>query len=325
MKRRRLLLAGGAVLAAKAATGFSQERRRKIGVVHPTSPGVAPVSLASFRQELRRLGYREDTDFVLEVQWAEGRTDELPRLAAEIVASGPDVILTASSAGVAACKKATSTIPIVFATASNPVEQGFVASLQRPGGNITGVILYADRMTQKVVEMTREMLPSAKRLGLLLHEPDPVSRFELAAFDAAARNTRFEPAVVRMRNAGDFERAFDEVARLKVDALVIPQLAFFLSHRREVAQRAVKARLPLVGSDLRYVDAGAVLGYGTMVEENYRRAAVMVDKILRGAKPGEMPVEQPERYRLVLNMKTANAIALTFPKVTQMRADRIIE
>lgn len=272
---------------------------------------------------MRKLGYK-DSDFSIEAWWAEGRTDKLDALAADAVARKPDVILTASSAAVAAARKATSSIPIVFATASNPVEQGFVASLQRPGGNVTGVVLYADQMTQKVVEITRELFPSMTRLALVVHELDPVSRFEERAFDAAARRLRFEPVVVRMTRMEDFERVFHELATLKAEALVAPQLAFFLTHRKELVDRALKARLPLVAADLRYADIGALMGYGTAVEDNYRRAAVMVDKVLRGAKAGDLPVEQPERFRLVLNAKTARAIGVSLPPVLTIRADKVV-
>lgn len=293
--------------------------------MHPNRPSDATnSSLTAFRDEMRKLGYK-DSDFSIDASWAEGRTDRLGTLAAEAVARKPDVILTASSAAVAATRKATSSIPIVFATASNPVEQGFVATLQRPGGNVTGVILYADRMTQKVVEITREMFPAATRVALLIHEPDPVSRFEEKAFTPAARGLRFEPVVARMSGADDFDRVFRELAALKTEVLIVPQLAFFLTYRKEVVDRTLKARLPLIGADLRYADVGALMGYGTAVEDNYRRAAAMVDKILRGAKPGDLPVEQPERFRLVLNLKTAKAIGVSFPAVISMRADKVIE
>jgi putative tryptophan/tyrosine transport system substrate-binding protein len=326
MKRRRLLLAGGAFLAACAAPAFSQARPRRVALLHPSSPSPAiDVSLAAFRDEFHRLGYREGRDFTVEVSWADGQTERLPALAADLVAKKPEVIVTASSAAVAALRKATSSIPIVFATASNPVEQGFVTSLQRPGGNVTGVILYADRMTQKVMEIAREVFPAARRLGLLIHEPDPVSRFELKAFDGAARSLRFDPVIVRMASVQDFDRAFEELAAGKAEAVIMPQLAFFQNYRKEVVARALKARLPVLGADLRYVEAGALMGYGTVVEENYRRAAAMVDKILRGAKVSEIPVEQPERFRLVLNARTAKAIGVTFPAVMTMRADRVID
>jgi putative tryptophan/tyrosine transport system substrate-binding protein len=326
MKRRRLLLAGGALLAGVGVPAFSQAQPRRIALLHPSSPSAAiDVSLAAFRDELRRLGYREGRDFTIDVFWAEGKTERLPALAAELVAKKPEIILTASSAAVAAARKVTSSIPIVFATASNPVEQGFVATLQRPGGNVTGVILYADRMTQKVVEITREVFPSATRLALLIHDPDPVSKFELQAFNAAARTLRFDPVVVRVAGPEDFDRAFHDLAARKAEAVIMPQLAFFQNYRKEMITRSLKARLPLLGADLRYADAGALMGYGTAVEENYRRAASMVDKILRGAKVGELPVEQPERFRLVLNVRTAKAIGITFPAVMTMRADKVID
>ena len=326
MKRRALLVAGGGLLAAIAAPAFSQSQKsvRRIAFVHPGTRVGFQFLFDTFRAGLRDLGYVEGRDISIDPRWAEGRTDLLASLAAEAVAQNPAVIVTATSAGVLACKNATASIPIVFATAFNPVEQGFVSTLQRPGGNITGVLLYST-MVQKVVEIAREALPAARRLAILIHEADPAHKFELAGFEPAARRFKFEPIVVRITRAEDLDRAFSELAERKADAVISPQLAIFQSNQKRVVALALKAKLPLLSAQDNMIERGGLLSYGTPREENYRRAAALVDKILRGAKPADLPVEQPDRFQLVVNRKTARAIGVTLSPVTILRADRIID
>jgi putative ABC transport system substrate-binding protein len=225
---------------------------------------------------------------------------------------------------VAACKSATASIPVVFATAANPVEQGFVRSLQRPGGNITGVLVYGD-LTQKLVEVAREAFPDAKRFALLVHDVDPVHRFALAGYVASTERLKLEPLIVRVARAEDFDRVFSELSVRKAEVLILPQQALLLSQHAPLIERALKARLPLVSGQIFMAEKGALLSYGVRIEENYERAAVIVDKILRGAKPGDMPVEQPERFQLVVNRRTAAAIGTAVSPVTMLRADRVVE
>jgi putative ABC transport system substrate-binding protein len=326
MKRRALLFASGAWLAAAAAHSLAQTPKspRRIAVLLPGRQAGLQSRLDAFRAELKTLGHIEGRDILIDARWAEDKTETLASLAAELVALGPAVIITASSAGVAACKKATSTIPIVFATAGNPVEQGFVASLRRPGGNITGIILHTD-LNAKMVEVAREALPQAQRLAILVHDSDPAHKSSLDSIVPAAKRFKFELLIVRVGGAGDFDRAFREIAERKTDVLLLATLVLFASHQSQLAERALKARLPLLGSHSRIAEDGGLLGYGTLFEENYRRAAALVDKILRGAKPGDLPVEQPERYQLVVNLKTAKAIGITLAPVTMLRATKVIE
>jgi putative ABC transport system substrate-binding protein len=204
------------------------------------------------------------------------------------------------------------------------VEQGFISSLKRPGGNITGVIVYSD-LTPKVTEVVREALPASRRLALLIHESDPAHRFVLNAFEHSARRFKFEPLIVRVARVDDYDRAFGELAELRTDAVVVPLLSLFTGSHKQLAKRALKARLPLISSQSFITENGGLLSYGTLTEENYRRAAALVDKILRGAKPAELPVEQPERFQLIVNRKTAKAIGVTLSPVTMLRADRIID
>lgn len=326
MNRRTILFASGAWLALAAARSLAQSPRapRHIAYLHPGREHLARAYLGVFRTRLEELGHVEGHDISIEAYWAEGNSEKLASLAAEAVARNPALILTVSSAAVAALKKATSSIPIVFATAANPVEQGFVSSLRRPGGNITGVILHQD-LEAKMVEVIREALPAAQRLGVLIHEPDPFHKIMLDYIEPAARRLKFESVVVRVTRAEDFERAFKELAERKADALLAPALVFLANNRKRIIELARKARLPLFSSLHQLTEDGGLLTYGTQQEENFRRAASLVDRILRGAKPGELPVDQPERFELVVNLKTAKAIGVTLSPVTMLRATKVIE
>ena len=292
--------------------------------MHPGTETGWRTRLEAFRAGLKELGYSEGRDLLIEVRWGEDRQEQFEALASAVAASKPEVIVTATSAGVAAFKKATASVPIIFATAFNPVEQGFAASLSRPGGNITGVLVYSG-LTPKNIEIAREALPKARRLAMLVHEPDPAHRFALTDFDATARAFKFEPIVVRVAGTADLDRAFGELARQKAEILFLPQLAFFTSQRKLLAERAMKARLPLLTTLSESTESGALLSYGTSLDENYRRAAMLVDKVLRGAKPGDLPVLQPERYELIVNRRTAATIGVELAPVTMLRAQRIID
>lgn len=326
MKRRGFIVAGGALLATAASGARSQASKpRRIAFLLPgrESGGFGPM-VQTFRAALEKLGHVAGRDVVLEHHWAEDRTQALDSLAREVVAGRPDVIVTATSAAVAACKSATTSIPVVFATAVNPVEQRFVLSLQRPGGNITGVLVYGD-LTQKLVEVAREAFPAAKRFALLVHDADPVHRFALKGYAASTERLKLEPLIVRVARVEDFDRAFSELAGQKADVLILPQQALTTSQHAPLIERALKARLPLVSGQIFIAEKGGLLSYGARIEENYERAAVIVDKILRGANPAEIPVEQPQRFELVVNRRTARAIGVTLSPVTMLRADRIIE
>ena len=326
MKRRALLAASGAWLAAAATRSMAQAPKpaRRIAYLHPGAEEGGRAIFGVFRDELKKLGYVEGRDTSIETYWAEGKVERLAALAAEIAASNPAVIITSSSAAVAACKNATSSIPIVFATAAIPVELGLVSSLRRPGGNITGVTLHLD-VEAKRVEVIRDALPTARRLGFLVHEPDPIHKFMLDLVEAATKRFKFELVVVRVAKVEDFEDAFKLLVARKVDALSVPTLAFLVNNRKQVIERARSARLPLFGSHQQWAEDGGVLFYGTRQEENFRRAAALVDKILRGAKPGDLAVEQPERFEMVVNMKTAKAIGVKLSPTTLLRATKVIE
>jgi putative ABC transport system substrate-binding protein len=273
---------------------------------------------------LKELGYLEGRDIAIEARWAGGKIERLEPLAVEMVARNPAVIATATSAAVAALMKATSSIPIVFAAAGNPVEQGFVSSLGRPGGNVTGMALHFD-LNAKIIEIIREALPAARRLGVLVHDSDPVYKILRETAETSARHFRFEPVVVSIARAEEIEHAFKEIADRKVDALLPPISSLFIGNADRIAQLALRARLPLFSTHHQLTTGGGLLSYGTQLEENYRRAAALVDKILRGTRPGELPVELPERFQLVINIKTAKEIGVRLSPTTILRADRVIE
>src|SRR5262245_39802756 len=237
----------------------------------PGTPSSYKARQDAFRAELKRLGYEEGQDIIFDVRWAENKTAKLDSIAVELVALNPAVIVTASSAGVAAAKKATSTIPIVFGTAAAPVEQGFVASLRRPGGNITGVMVH--QMDEKAVEIVRDAFPLARRLAYLGHKPDPFNKMALDLFIPAAKRLKFEPLVIEVARAEELGGAFDEVQRRKADVLWAPNLVFISAHRDYIVERALKAKLPVLGGLEEFTAIGALLSHSSGRDENYRRAA----------------------------------------------------
>jgi putative ABC transport system substrate-binding protein len=228
--RRAILAAGGAWFVLGRTLAFAQSAKspRRIAILLPGTQSAYRSRFGAFRSELLKLGYLEGRDIFLEARWAEDRTERLESFAAELAALGPAVILTASSAGVAACKKATTTIPIVFATAASPVEQGFVSSLRRPGGNVTGVLVHSTE--RKLVEIAREALPNAKRVAILVHEPDPIHKSMLAEFVTAAGQFNFEPVIARVKRVEELALVFDEIVSRKPDALILPNLVFTFSN-----------------------------------------------------------------------------------------------
>ena len=325
MRRRTLLLAGGVWFAAAPLHAFSQPRNApRIAFVHPGAASGFQPQLQAFRAGLKELGYEEGRNIQLEVRSGENRSERLAKLVADVVAENPDVIVTATSAAIRAFKSATSSIPVIFAATFDPVGQGFVSSLQRPGGNITGVIVYVD-LGGKLVELTRDAMPLARRLGTLIHEPDPSQKLFIDHFEPAARRFNFEPIVVRVTQVDELDRAFKELTERKAEVVIAESAAFLTTNRQQIIKRASAARLPLFSSTNLFAESGALLSYGTLTEENWRRAAALVDRILRGAKPADLAVEQPERFYLVVNRKAARAIGFSIPPVIMLRADRVID
>jgi putative ABC transport system substrate-binding protein len=279
----------------------------------------------ALRQGLRDLGYVEGQNIIIEYRFA-GGTDRLPEMAAELVRLKVDVFVAASTPAVQAAKNATKTIPIVMAAAADPVGTGFVASLARPGGNITGLSLMLPDLAGKRLELLREVLPGVAHVAFLAHGGDTAYRRFLEETQVAAQKLGVQIQPVVIKGPNEFEGAFSAMVRERAGALIVqPFFVIVPEQRRRVVDLAARNRLPAI-SDLReFADAGALMSYGPHVLDQIRRAAAYVDKILKGAKPADLPVEQPTRFELVINMKTAKALGLTIPQSILIRADHVIQ
>ena len=282
----------------------------------------------AFRQGLRDLGYIEGRNVVIEIRSAEGKLERLPALAAELVALRVDVILAAGTPHALAAKQATRTIPIVFAAATDPVMDGLVTSLARPGGNVTGLSSLGSELVAKRLELLKQAVPGVSRVAVLWHPGALGERTEkdmLKEAEVAARALGVRLQFVEARGPADFDRAFSDMTRARVDALTLLTSTMFLSERRRLVALAAKHRLPAVYPWREVVDAGGLMSYGPDFADLFRRAATYVDKILKGAKPADLPVEQPTKFELVINLKTAKALGLTIPQSLLRQADQVIE
>jgi len=280
----------------------------------------------AFRQALRQLGYVEGQNIVVEPRWSEGRPERFPGLAAELVRLKVDVIVATSTPGVQAAKNATQTIPIVIASAADPVGTGLIASLARPGGNITGLSILADFETRgKLLEILKEAVPKVSRVAVLWNSTSSIEVRSLDAMQAPARALGLALRPVEARSPDEFDGAFAVMTREGADALIVMDSGLNITYRAIIVDLAAKHRLPAMYGFREFVEAGGLVSYGVNLSENYRRAAVYVDKILKGAKPADLPVEQPTRFELFINLKTAKALGLTIPQSVLIRADEVIQ
>jgi putative tryptophan/tyrosine transport system substrate-binding protein len=299
----------------------------RIGRLAPGSPEGSPF-IESFRQALHERGYIEGQNLVIEYRWAEGRDERLPDLAAELVRLKVDVIVTGGSTAIRAAQQATRTIPIVMVGASDPVAQGFVASLARPGGNITGLSIVTPELLGKRLEILKETVPQSTRVAVLANpgSAPTLSATTTGVLTIAAQGLGLQLQVVEVRRAEELDEAFAAMTRAGADALLVqgePRLLDGL--RGRIADLAAKHRLPAMYAWRMYVDAGGLMSYGVSLLEQYRRTAIYVDKILKGAKPADLPVEQPTKFELVINLKAAKALGLTIPSTLLFQADEVIQ
>jgi putative ABC transport system substrate-binding protein len=279
----------------------------------------------AFQQELRELGYAEGKNIVIEYRYAEGRRDRLPALAAELVRLNVDIIVSAGGYGtVSPAKQATNTIPIVMTNVTDPVGTGFIATLARPGGNITGLAALTDDLAGKRVELIKETFSKISRMAVLLDPEDASKIVELKSIQALVKGLGLNLQAIEVRS-GDFESAFNTATRERAGALLVLQNAVTNTGRKPIADLATKHRLPTMWAESGLMDAGGLMSYGPSHADMFRRSATYVDKILKGAKPGDLPVEQPTKFELVINLKTANQIGLTIPPNVLARADRVIK
>jgi ABC-type uncharacterized transport system substrate-binding protein len=328
-RRRFIEVIAGSLLAAPFTAEAQQAAKvPRLGFLALNS-GANPHLGEAFRQGLRDLGYVEGRNVVIEIRSAEGKVERLPALAAELVALRVDVIVTGGGTPPAlAAKQATKTIPIVFASAPDPVTDGLVTSLARPGGNVTGSSSVNPELVGKGLEQLKQTVPGVSRVAVLWHPGgvgERTGKDMLREADVAARALGVRLQVVEARSPADFDRAFLDMTRARAGALTVLPSAMFFSERKRLLDLAAKNRLPAVYSQREFVDAGGLMAYGPNLADNFRRAATYVDKILKGAKPADLPVEQPTKFELVINLKTAKALGLTIPPSLLARADEVIQ
>jgi putative tryptophan/tyrosine transport system substrate-binding protein len=303
----------------------------RVGILSPTAPVVIPNQPAvgvteGLTRRLHQLGWVEGKNLVVERRFADGRFDRLPGLAANLVRVNVDIIVAVSPPAIRAAKNATRTIPIVMGFSGiDPVKAGFVASLARPGGNVTGLTLLATDITVKRLEVLKEALPRASRVAVLVNPRNPGTAEQLAALRAAAPALSVEVQPVEIPRSGEYADAFAAIARSRADAIMVPSDPEFFRDRRGLVDLAAQRRTPASYEWREFVEVGGLMSYGSNIGDLAARVAVYVDKILKGAKPADLPVEQPTKFELVINMKTAKALGLTIPQSVLVRADQVIE
>jgi putative tryptophan/tyrosine transport system substrate-binding protein len=326
---KKASLFGLTLFAMLFALSFAAEAQqpKKVSKIGFLSPGSASggTAVETIRQGLRELGYIEGNNIIIEYRWAEGKLDRLPELAAELVGLGVDIIVTGGTPPVLAAKKATNTIPIVAANADNLVELGVVASLARPGGNVTGLTRVDADFSAKRLELLKESFPKLSRVAVLSHGALGADQEELQEIQAAARTLGVQVQSLTVQEPNQFLDTYAQMIKRRADALIIFTSAFTAFHREQLVELAIKNRLPTMCANAAWSNAGCLISYGPNITALYRRAAVFVDKILKGAKPADLPVEQPTKFEFVINLKAAKQIGLTIPPNVLVRADKVIK
>jgi putative ABC transport system substrate-binding protein len=325
LKRREVItLLGGA--ATWPLTAIAQQPRTSvIGFLHYGSPETYTHIVSAFRQGLGDSGFSEGQNIIIEYRWANGEYDRLPTLAADLVHHQVVAIAAAGFVGAQAAKAATTTIPIVFASGVDPVATGVVASLNRPGGNVTGVSLISLQLAAKRLELLRELMPQARVIALLINPNNPATDTELTDAEAAARTLGLQIRKVTASNEGDLDAAFAAMQTPRVDALIVSQDGYYIYRRDQIIALAARYALPAVYSWREYPAAGGLMSYAPSLAEGYRQVGIYIGRILKGTKPADLPVEQPTKFELVINLKTARALDLEVPWFLQQRADEVIE
>ena len=323
--RRQLLAAlGGAAAWPLAARAQQAGKLPTVGFLGPTTPSAQVQWIAAFLQRLRQLGWIEGRTFAIEYRWAEGRAERFTEIATEFVRLKVDVIVTYGTPQVIAAKQATSIIPIVFALAGDPVGNGLVSSLARPGANVTGLSLQTNDTAAKRIELFRQLVPGIHQLAILVNPGNPNAALEVGEVQAAARALGLEIATSEIRRTEDIGPAMEAI-RGHADALYVAGDFLLNANRIGINTLAIGARLPTMYIQKEFVEAGGLISYGPNYPDLFRRAAEYVDKVLRGVKPADIPIEQPTRFELVINLTTAQALGLTVPPTIRALADEVIE
>ncbi len=324
MKRRKFIALLGAAAAARPLGARAQQGEKvyKIGVLSAGSPTPATHNVAD---ALRELGYVEGKNLTFERRYAEDRLDRLPKLAAELVSLKVEVIMTAGTLAPLAAKRATSTIPIVMMAAGDPVGSGVVASLAQPGGNVTGMSLMAPDLGGKRLELLKELLPGVSRVAILWNAANPYSALVFKETVGAAQTLEVEVQSLEIREPADLDGALEAATAQHPDALITVEDPLTIDLRKKIAEFAADHRLPTISGLKIFAASGTLMSYGADLADILRRSVVYVDKILKGAKPSDLPVEQPTKFELVINLKTAKSLGLTIPPLLLARADEVIE
>jgi ABC-type uncharacterized transport system substrate-binding protein len=324
MKRRAFISLLGGAAAWPLAARAQPAKLPTIGFFSAGSAGPLSSWIAALVQRLRELGWIEGHTVAIEYRWAEGRNERLAEIAAEFVRLNVDVIVTHSAAPVIAAKQATAVIPIVFAVAADPLGTGLVASLARPGGNVTGLSSQTGDLAGKRLELLRELIPGLRRLAIMANVDAPGAVLEVSDVQATTRALGLEVVTSEIRRTEDIAPAF-EALKGRADALFVPPEPLVFANRIRINILAAFARLPTMYGSREYVEAGGLMSYGANFPDLFRRAGDYVDKILRGTKPGNIPIEQPTKFDLIINLTIAKALGLTIPETSLLRADEVIE
>ena len=326
MNRRDTVVALLAIAAAPLAAHAQQAGKvYRIGMLETRSIVLNAANTDAFRQGLRELGYKEGQNLEIAYRSSDGRDERFPGLASELVRQKVDLIVTRGTPAALAAKNATGTIPVVMAASGDPVASGIVTSLARPGGNVTGLTSGITESYPKRVELLGELVPRAKRIAAIFNMGNPSVPPQWSIVEASARSLGIEPQLLDVRRPEDLRKAFDAAAKHRAEALVVGLDSVTQANLRPIAELAAKQRLPSIYPAKDYANVGGMITYGSSDFDMYHRAATFVDKIFKGAKPTDLPVEQPTKFELVVNLKTAKALGLTIPKELLFRADRIIE
>ena len=325
MLRGISLLAACLVLAPLASDAQPPGQIPRVGILTAVTASTTELVQAVLGQRLRELGYVEGQHIVLESRSAEEHYERLPALAAQLVARPVDVLVTWGTPATVAAKQATSMVPIIFLAVADPVGRGIVASLARPGGNVTGITTQAEVVSAKLLELLTEAVPGLTQIAVLRNPRNPAAALQLQWTELAAQSLGMQLHVVDVRDPSEFEAAFVSMTRERAGALIVLADTMFLSQRRQLADLAIKHRLPATFNWREYAEAGGLIAYGPRLADQWRRVAEFVDKILKGVRPAELPVELPMRFELVLNLKTAKELGLTIPPVLRFQADEVIE
>jgi putative ABC transport system substrate-binding protein len=325
MNRRRLLLAVGGALSVAPSLRAQKKAMPVIGYLNPTSPGANARNVAAFREGLSEAGYIEGQNLVIEYSWAEGLDDRLPALAADFVGRKVDVIAASGDSAALAAKNATPTIPIVFFAGGDPVAMGLIASLARPGGNLSGVTFMAAELLPKRLELLSELVPQAGVIALLVNPNDPNAERFIGDLQEAASAKGLQLPILKAGTEGEIDTAFAALYQLQAGGLVVSPNALFASRREQFVALAASHAVPTVYTGREFPAAGGLISHGASLTNVFRQLGIYAGKILKGSEPGDLPVQQPTRFELVVNLTTAKALGLTVPPSILARADEVIE